>query len=35
VLNRDLDRALSSFGIHPGRQGLEELEFLAAMKLLE
>jgi hypothetical protein len=35
ALNRELDRQVASFGIHPGREGLGELELLAAMKLLE
>jgi len=34
-INRELDRQMASYGIHPGRQGLSDLEFLAAMKLLE
>lgn len=34
-LNRELDRRVAALGIHPGRQGLRDAEFLAAMKLLE
>lgn len=34
-INRDLDRQLASFGIHPGRPGLTDLEFMAVMKQLE
>lgn len=34
-INRELDRRVASFGIHPGRQGLSNLEFLAAMRQLE
>lgn len=33
-LNRQLDGQLASFGIHPGRTGLSQLEFMAAMRLL-
>lgn len=35
ALNVRLDGALASFGIHPGRPGLSDTEFLAATQLLE
>jgi hypothetical protein len=34
AVNRALDSQLASFGIHPGRTGLSDLELLAAMKML-
>ncbi|KAF8057745.1 Dzip1l [Scenedesmus sp. PABB004] len=33
-LNRRLDAALASYGIHPGRPGLSRPEFMAAMQML-
>jgi hypothetical protein len=33
-INKQLDSAMASYGIHPGRQGLSEQELLAAMELL-
>jgi len=34
AINRILDAQLASFGIHPGRTGLSNIELLAAMKML-
>jgi hypothetical protein len=34
AINRILDGQLASYGIHPGRTGLSEVELLAAMKML-
>jgi hypothetical protein len=34
TIHRQLDGALASFGLHPGRPGLSDVELLAAMKML-
>lgn len=34
AINRILDSQVASYGIHPGRTGLSNLELLAAMKML-
>eukprot|EP00775_Hariotina_reticulata_P007379 gene7379-7588_t len=34
LINRQLDGQLASYGIHPGRTGLSNLEFVAAMRML-
>jgi hypothetical protein len=34
-INRALDAAVASYGIHPGRPGLSDPELLAAMELLK
>jgi hypothetical protein len=34
AINRALDTQLASYGIHPGRTGLSNIELLAAMKIL-
>jgi hypothetical protein len=35
LINRQLDAQLASYGIHPGRTGLSNLEFVAAMRMMK
>jgi hypothetical protein len=34
AVNRNLDAQVASYGIHPGRTGLSNVELLAALKML-